>query len=158
MADLTPKQVPTAEGRREPTREGRREPTHEEDQRLEVAIAMLLRTGVIIAAVLVAIGGVLALRHPELPVPSFKVFHAPGEDPTTVAPHAAIHSIAAIFHQLRDGSGASIIALGLLVLIATPIARVVFAIIGFARERDMLYTIISFVVLAILAFSLLHGR
>ncbi len=141
-----------------------RGPTHEEDQRLEVAIAMLLRIGVMIAAVLVAIGGIMTLRHPESRVPSFRVFHAPafhasGEVATAVAaPHAAIYSIGAIFYHLRDGSGASIIALGLLVLIATPIARVVFAIIGFARERDMLYTVISFIVLAILVFSLVHGR
>jgi uncharacterized membrane protein len=139
-------------------------PTAEEDQRLEVAIAMLLRIGVVIAAVLVAIGGIMALRHPESIVPSFRVFHAPvfhasGEAAAAAAaPHAAIYSIAAIFRHLRDGSGASIIALGLLVLIATPIARVVFAIIGFARERDMLYTVISFIVLAILIFSLVHGR
>jgi uncharacterized membrane protein len=143
---------------------GRTPATHEEDQRLEVAIAMLLRVGVVIAAVLVAIGGVMALRHPESRVPSFRVFHAPGHAVSgeaataAAAPHAAIYSIAAVFHHLRDGSGAGIIALGLLVLIATPIARVVFAIIGFARERDMLYTVISFVVLAILVFSLVHGR
>jgi uncharacterized membrane protein len=138
---------------------GRTPATHEEDQRLEVAIAMLLRIGVVIAAVLVAIGGVMALRHPESRVPTFRVFPASGELATTAAaPHAAIYSIAAIFYHLRDGSGAGIIALGLLVLIATPIARVVFAIIGFARERDMLYTVISFVVLAILVFSLVHGR
>ena len=134
-------------------------PTAEQDQRLEVAIAMLLRIGVVIAAALVAIGGIMALRHPESTVPSFRAFHAPGEAATAAAaPHAAIYSISAVFRQLRDGSGASIIALGLLVLIATPIARVVFAVIGFARERDMLYTVISFVVLAILVFSLVHGR
>jgi uncharacterized membrane protein len=143
-------------------------PTAEQDQRLEVAIATLLRIGVILAGILVAIGGVLALRHPGTPVPNYKVFHAPAEAvsgvavsggaPTTPSAGIAIHSIAAIFHHLRDGSGASIIALGLLVLIATPIARVVFAIIGFARERDMLYTVISLIVLAILAFSLVHGR
>jgi uncharacterized membrane protein len=143
---------------------GRTPATHEEDQRLEVAIAMLLRIGVVIAAVLVAIGGVMALRHPESTVPSFRVFHAPGHAVSgeaataAAAPHAAIYSIAAVFHHLRDGSGAGIIALGLLVLIATPIARVIFAIVGFARERDMLYTVISFVVLAILVFSLVHGR
>jgi uncharacterized membrane protein len=155
MADPTQKHAPTAEGRREPTRE--------EDQRLEVAIATLLRIGVMIAAALVAIGGIMALRHPESTVPNFRIFHAPGAAVSgagaTAAPvSTAIYSISAVFHQLRDGSGASIIALGLLVLIATPIARVVFAIIGFARERDMLYTVISFVVLAILVFSLLHGR
>jgi uncharacterized membrane protein len=138
--------------------------THEEDQRLELAIATLLRIGVMIAAVLVAIGGIMALRHPGSIVPSFRVFHAPvfhatGETATAAAAsHAAIYSIGAIFYHLRDGSGASIIALGLLVLIATPIARVIFAIIGFARERDLLYTVISLVVLAILVFSLSHGR
>jgi uncharacterized membrane protein len=147
---------------------GRTPAIHEEDQRLELAIAMLLRIGVVIAAILVAIGGVMALRHPESRVPSFRVFHAPGHAPgpaasgkaatAAAAPHAAIYSIGAIFRHLCDGSGASIIALGLLVLIATPIARVIFAIVGFARERDMLYTVISFVVLAILVLSLIHGR
>lgn len=131
----------------------RHAPSAEEDQRLEVAIATLLRIGVISAAVLVCIGGLLVLRHPGAPVPDYTVFHAPG----TAVSGAAIHSIAAVFHHLRDGSGASIIALGLLVLIATPIARVVFAIVGFARERDLLYTVISFIVLAILIFSLVHG-
>jgi uncharacterized membrane protein len=150
MADPTQKHAPTAEGHREPTLE--------EDQRLEVAIATLLRIGVTLAAVLVAIGGIMALRHPESTVPNFRIFHTPGEAATAAPVSTAIYSISAVFHQLRDGSGASIIALGLLVLIATPIARVVFAVIGFARERDMLYTVISFVVLAILVFSLVHGR
>ncbi|HEV7138336.1 MAG TPA: DUF1634 domain-containing protein [Steroidobacteraceae bacterium] len=140
-----------------PTAKPRREPTREEDQRLEVAIAALLRVGVIAAAVLVAIGGVLLLRHPGAPVPDYRIFHAPGESSSTVSAGASIHSIAAVFRHLRSGSGPSIIALGLLLLIATPIARVVFAVVGFARERDALYTVISLIVLAILAFSLVHG-
>jgi uncharacterized membrane protein len=134
-----------------------RGPTYEEDQRLETAIATLLRIGVVVAAVLVAIGGVMALSHLESTVPNFRIFHAPGG--ATAAPaNTALHSISAVFRHLGDGSGGSIIALGLLVLIATPIARVVFAMIGFARERDMLYTVVSFIVLAILVFSLVHGR
>jgi uncharacterized membrane protein len=132
-------------------------PTAEQDQRLEVAIAMLLRTGVVIAAVLVAIGGVMALRHPEATVPNYRIFYAPGAASAAPA-NTAMHSIAGVFRHLRDGSGASIIALGLLVLIATPIARVVFAVVGFAREHDSLYTVISLIVLAILVFSLVHGR
>jgi uncharacterized membrane protein len=132
-------------------------PTAEQDERLEAAIAVLLRVGVIAAAVLVLIGGAMVLRHPGAPVPNYRVFHAPGESSSSVATGASIHSIAAVFRHLRDRSGASIIALGLLLLIATPIARVVFAVVGFARERDTLYTIISLIVLAILAFSLVHG-
>jgi uncharacterized membrane protein len=132
-------------------------PTAEQDERLEAAIAVLLRVGVIAAAVLVVIGGVLVLRHPEAPVPNYRVFHAPGEPSSAISTHHSIRSIVAVFRHLRHGSGASIIALGLLFLIATPIARVVFAVIGFARERDILYTVISLIVLAILAFSLVHG-
>jgi uncharacterized membrane protein len=133
-------------------------PTAEQDQRLEVAIATLLRIGVIAAAVLVAIGGVLVLRHPEAPVPNYHVFHTPGDHSSAIATGTPMHSIGDVFRRLRHGSGASIIDLGLLVLIATPIARVVFAIVGFAREHDTLYTVISLIVLAILVVSLMHGR
>ena len=70
----------------------------------------------------------------------------------------ALPSIASIIAGLRAGSSAGIIGLGLLVLIATPVARVAFAAAGFARERDWLYTAISALVLLILVFSLLHGR
>jgi uncharacterized membrane protein len=133
-------------------------PTAEQDQRLEVAIAMLLRIGVVLAAILVAIGGVMALRHPESALPNYRVFHPPGEAASATSANTAMHSIGGVFRHLRDGSGASIIALGLLVLIATPIARVVFAVIGFAREHDVLYTVVSLIVLAILGFSLVHGR
>jgi uncharacterized membrane protein len=149
MTDPMQKHMPAAQSPRAPTRE--------QDQRLEVAIALLLRIGVVLAAILVAIGGVMVLRHPESTVPNYRVFHAPGDASATSAT-TAMHSISGVFRHLRDGSGVSIIALGLLVLIATPIARVVFAVVGFARERDMLYTVISLIVLAILGFSLLHGR
>ena len=127
-------------------------PTAEQDQQLELAIAMLLRIGVTVAALLVMVGGVIALRHPVAPVPDYTVFHAPG------TPHSSsMHSISGVFRQLAHPSGPGIVAFGLLVLIATPIARVIFAMAGFARERDTLYTVISLIVLAILAFSLLHG-
>jgi uncharacterized membrane protein YfcA/uncharacterized membrane protein len=46
------------------------------------------------------------------------------------------------------------IALGLLVLIATPVARVAVSILAFALERDRKYIIITIAVLAILLFSI----
>jgi len=45
--------------------------------------------------------------------------------------------------------------LGLLFLIATPIARVVFSIVGFMRQRDWHYAGVTAAVLALLAYSLL---
>jgi uncharacterized membrane protein len=51
----------------------------------------------------------------------------------------------------------SIIQLGLLLLIATPILRVAFSLVGFAIERDRAYVIITSIVLAVLLYSLISG-
>ncbi len=60
--------------------------------------------------------------------------------------------------QIRQGllilRPQAIIALGLLVLIATPVVRVAASIISFALERDRKYVIITSIVLAILLFSI----
>jgi uncharacterized membrane protein len=62
------------------------------------------------------------------------------------------------FSGVRGGDGRSIILVGLLLLIATPVARVAFAALGFMREKDWMYTGISAGVFAILLYSLLLGR
>jgi uncharacterized membrane protein len=49
------------------------------------------------------------------------------------------------------------VTMAVLLLIATPIARVVFALIGFARQRDWMYVGVSAIVLALLAYSLAGG-
>lgn len=149
---MTPDQHPSLVGRAAATHQP---PSREADQRLELAIATLLRIGVLAAAVLVALGGVLVMRHPDAPVPDYTHFHQLGALPSGAH---ALTSIAGVFRHLADPSGASIIELGLLVLIATPIARVIFAVVGFARERDYLYVVISLLVCGILVVSLLHGR
>lgn len=46
------------------------------------------------------------------------------------------------------------IQFGLLLLIATPVARVVFSIFAFAAQRDWIYVGVSMIVLSILAYSL----
>jgi uncharacterized membrane protein len=51
----------------------------------------------------------------------------------------------------------SIIQLGILLLIATPVLRVVFCIAGFSRQRDKVYVFISSAVLLILIYSLFRG-
>jgi uncharacterized membrane protein len=59
---------------------------------------------------------------------------------------------------ISRGSAGAIIEVGILFLIATPVARVVFAVVAFALERDRLYTAISAGVLVVLIYSLLFGR
>ncbi len=54
-----------------------------------------------------------------------------------------------------NGRGQGLIQLGLLLLIATPIARVALSVVGFAIERDRMYVAFTLIVLAILLYSLL---
>ena len=50
-----------------------------------------------------------------------------------------------------------IIQFGLLLLVATPVARVAFSILAFALQRDRTYVIITLIVLGILLYSLTGG-
>jgi uncharacterized membrane protein len=66
-------------------------------------------------------------------------------------------STTAILHGALGMSGRAIIQLGLLLLIATPVARVLFSAIAFALERDYLYVLITLIVLGILLYSLFES-
>ncbi len=56
------------------------------------------------------------------------------------------------------GDPAAIIQLAVLLLIATPVARVVFALIAFGIERDKLYVAVSALVLAVLLFGFFRSQ
>ncbi|MEY8759538.1 DUF1634 domain-containing protein [Chryseobacterium tongliaoense] len=58
---------------------------------------------------------------------------------------------------LCKGEGMAIIQLGILLLIVTPLMRIVFAWIGYLKEKDYVYVIISSIVLAIMIISFLTG-
>jgi uncharacterized membrane protein len=118
------------------------------DERLARWIGNLLRRGVATAAVVVLLGGVLHLVRHGMEAPSYRVFH--GEP-------AQFRSVAGILGSVAQWGGRGIIQLGLLLLIATPIARVAFAALGFAMERDRTYVVVSLIVLATLLFSLAGG-
>jgi uncharacterized membrane protein len=119
------------------------------DQQLEISIGKMLRFGVVLSAAVVFVGGVLYLRSPNSPAPSYVHF---------VAEDATLRSISGVLPGLARFDAASVIQLGLLLLIATPIARVAFCIVGFGRQRDIMYFAISALVLAILIYSLVQGR
>lgn len=115
------------------------------DQRIEILVGIMLRTGVLLAAAIVLTGGILYLAHAHGPRPNYQHFR-PGPSQFT--------AISGIFHGVAALNPESIIMLGLLVLIATPVARVGMCIVGFLFERDRLYTIVSAIVLLILLYSL----
>jgi uncharacterized membrane protein len=115
------------------------------DQRIENTVGRLLQIGVTLSAIVVLTGAVIYLsRHGNEPV-SYSVFH--GEPPDYRTFHGILHGVAT-WH------GRSFIQLGLLLLIATPVARVAFSVWGFAEEKDHLYIGFTLIVLAVLLYSL----
>jgi uncharacterized membrane protein len=118
------------------------------DFEIEIIIGNLLRTGVILAASVVLIGGVLYLSRHGHEIPNYTSFH--GESESLKRPID-------IFHGVLEMSARAIIQLGLLLLIATPVVRVMFSAIAFAIERDGMYVIITLIVLGVLLFSLFYS-
>ena len=116
------------------------------DRQVEQSIAILLRAGVLLAAAVVLLGGILYLVHRGNMHADYHVFRGEPRDLRT--PSLTIR-------EAFSGSPEAIIELGLLLLILTPIARVMFSVVAFARERDMMYVVMTLVVLAVLLYSLL---
>lgn len=125
-------------------------PTREQtDRKIDELMGLLLRSGVVLAALIVLAGGIIYLHRHATPAVNYAVFQ--GEP-------AAYRTIPGILGEAQSLSGRGLIQFGLLVLIATPIARVIFSVFAFCYERDWKYAGFTLIVLALLLYSLLgHG-
>jgi uncharacterized membrane protein len=124
-------------------------PVRWSDQRIEAIIGDLLRAGVVFSGVIVLVGGIVYLIRQGHTMPHYGVFHGEPSD---------LRSVSGIVRDASARHGRGIIQLGLLVLIATPVARVIFSIFAFAVQRDRLYVVVTLIVLAVLMFSLTGGQ
>jgi uncharacterized membrane protein len=116
------------------------------DKRMDVVIGNLLRAGVLLSALVVLCGGVVNLvRHAHSPT-DYRTFRGEPSD---------LRSVGKIVYGAFALRGTAIIQLGLLLLIATPVARVAFSIFAFAEEPDRLYVVVTSIVLLVLAYSLI---
>ncbi|MGM9474943.1 DUF1634 domain-containing protein [Pedobacter sp. GSP4] len=118
------------------------------DKDIQVILGTLLRAGVIISMSIVLVGGIIFLVHNNGVITDYKVFKPE---------LAKFSSIAAIFKGILTFQGDAIVQFGILMLIFTPIARIIFAIFSFLIERDYLYVLIGFIILAIITISLNGG-
>jgi uncharacterized membrane protein len=124
-------------------------PNAAQDKRVEEIIGALLRTGVILAAFVVLVGGIFYLARYGSLLPHYAVFQGEPSD---------LRQVPAIFRDALALHARGIIQLGLLLLIATPVARVVFTVLAFAWERDWTYVVVTLIVLALLLYSLGAGH
>jgi len=119
------------------------------DEQIEIVIGNLLRIGVLLSAAVVFIGGILYLFKYGNEKIHYHTFQEAPSD---------LRSVTGVIHDALQGHSRGIIQLGLLLLIATPIARVIFSIYAFIREKDGLYVVVTLIVLAILLYSLIWGH
>jgi uncharacterized membrane protein len=118
------------------------------DALVERWVSGVLRGGVLLAAFVTTLGGAAYLAH-----------HA--AQPVDYAPFvgvpAEVRDLRTIVHGALALQDEAIIAFGLLLLVATPIARVALLAVTFVLERDRLYTAVSTFVLVVLLVSVISG-
>lgn len=119
------------------------------DYDIEQFIGLQLRWGVIIASLVVLTGGLLYLgRLGGLSMPDYKDF---------IGERAGFTTAGQIWNGVLNIEPKGIIELGVVFLIATPILRIFFSLIGFILEKDKMYTAITFLVLCVMLFSVFGG-
>jgi uncharacterized membrane protein len=116
----------------------------EADLKMDMAISRMLRVGVSIAAFVVLAGWILYLWRAHGVLPDYHHFHGIPSPADRFTP---------VFEGIRHLDSRSLIRLGILLLIATPIMRVAFCVYSFAIQKDKIYVLVSAVVLTVLLYS-----
>ncbi len=121
-------------------------------KRVELLISWLLVGGVALSMATVLLGlALMFLHHPQY-------LKSAADLQRLTAPGAAFpNTMGDVARGVVAGRGQAVVALGLLLLIATPILRVAVSLLGFALLRDRAYTVICAVVLIVLLISFLLG-
>jgi uncharacterized membrane protein len=114
------------------------------DEDIERMIGKLLRTGVLLSLTIVLTGGIVYLVRHGGQRAQFDVFR--GEPDKMKMPGA-------MWQAIWHGEGRPLIAFGLLVLILTPIARIIVSVVGYVLEKDYLYILITLFVLTIILWN-----
>jgi uncharacterized membrane protein len=118
------------------------------DSVIHRAMTEFLRMLTVVAGLLIVAGGALLLsRHGDASI-SFGIFS--GEP-------ASLRVVSEIAEGAFHLNALAVVQLGIVLLIATPVLRVLFVGVGYLLERDWLYVTIAAIVLCVLAWSLIGG-
>jgi len=120
---------------------------------IELLISRILLGGVVISMATVLVGLLLMfVHHPDY-------LESAADLQRLTAPGAALpKTLGDVARGVVAGRGQAVVALGLLLLIATPIMRVAVSMLGFALQGDRTFVVISAVVLVVLLLSFLLGK
>ena len=116
-----------------------------QDQKVERIVGVLLQTGVLLSILVALIGMTLYLGRAGRQVADFQVFRGEPFD---------LRGASAIVAAALAGRREAVIQLGVVILIATPIARVLLSLVAFALQRDRTYVVVTLIVLVVLLSGL----
>jgi uncharacterized membrane protein len=119
------------------------------DKDMQSLLGQVLRAGTVISISIVFIGGIFYLYRHGHTIANYRVFKG--------IPDFVQHP-EGIFNGIFTLKGQAIIQFGIVLLIATPIFRVIFSAVGFVLEKDYMYLGISLLVLSIIFISMLSGH
>ena len=114
------------------------------ESKLEARLGAVLRYGVYIAAFVIFVGACVYLYSHWNEIPDYTIFKGMPLEYT---------SIEGILRNVFKLNGEAILQLGVLLLIAVPVARVFASIFAFAQRGDYMYVVISLIVFIILLIS-----
>jgi uncharacterized membrane protein len=118
------------------------------EERTEQLVGNVLRAGVLIAAAVALVGGIAFLAHYGLVRADYATFRGEPE---------ALSTLGGIVRGALALHWPAVVQLGIVLLIATPVARVLLTVVAFAVRKDWMYVLVSAVVFALLIYSLLGG-
>lgn len=120
--------------------------------RVELMVSYILRGGVILSFLIVLVGMILTFHHHREYLSSRDVL-------ATILNGRAgqPHSVSAVLASAKHWEGRGWILFGVLVLILTPVFRVVVALVAFAIEKDRHFIVLSAIVLILLLTSFFLG-
>ena len=119
-------------------------------RKMEIAISLVLRLGVIVSVIVVTVGlGVMFYHHSGYASLNAHVSYKTLTSRSTRFPH----SLKEMKYSLAHGDGRGIVVGGVFLLILTPILRVVVGAFSFLYEKDIPMALVTFFVLAVLIGS-----
>lgn len=121
------------------------ESTENLDRRTELILSNLLRIGVISAGVIVLIGAIFFFIKHGNQIPNYHTFKFDSLN---------INDPLILFNELLTLKSEAIMKLGILILIATPVLRVIVSVIAFLYEKDFMYVVFTLIVLVVLLYSI----
>ena len=118
---------------------------HITDSNIEKMMGNLLRFGVLISGAIVTIGGVFYFSQHANELANYRKF---------ISEPKRLTEFHLVLDGLLRGRGRSIIQMGIFFLIATPITRIAFSVVGYILEKDYLYVALALIVLIIILINL----